>query len=600
MKKILFTIISLCLALTAVRASSPEWIQNCDPSAIPEGGVGTRNAVSIGAATQFDTQYLSQHTGKSISVIALYMCSAVSDVTVFVKEGEDINSAKTLAEKKASYISEGWNYVKLPQIVEIKGDSPIFIGYETTDNQKYPMAFDFKQYKGKSFISISGAAYEEQNQYGNLMMRAMTGGDESELSNNVILNQVACDRYTAKGSVAKIRLTLTNCSVNDTENMTLSYTANGTEFTKDITPEAAFESNSMMTYSFETSPLDENTKFVFSISKVNGQTNKSEARIEKNVTVYNSEDAVERTILIEKFTGQACGYCPGGEQKIAQSIAGHEDRIARIDHHYGFGKDIFSMPQSESIGTFFGVKSAPQCMLDRSIQEERLNFEDGNNEVKWHPGLMTEEIIVNEIDKPAFVTLAITSDYNTGTKELTVNVKGKGNIDMSNKKINVVLTQSGYKAYQESMGTDYYHNDFPIVFLTDYKGDALVADGDGTFDMTFSCKIEDNYGKVKVDRDKLKLVAFVSEWDTKETSEVYNAAVANVDGKTGVEDSAADSIRVFSENGRVFVEGCDNATVEVFDMTGAKVENNDLPRGLYIARVCSENGQLCSAKVIVK
>lgn len=577
-------------------ASAQEWLHLCDTEATPSGA-GLINEGYYGVATKFKTETLSPHNGKEISVISIYSCAAVTEATVFVRQGTDINSAETVSEKTIGAMSKGWNYIELDSPVKIDAAKSIFAGYESYDSEvNYPIGYDGKATPGgTAYFSMFGRQYEEDESFGNHMIRLMTGGDKNNIEDKVTLNSASCPAYIEKGTPAKVKISISNNTFKSVENIVIEYTINGAKQEAGISFSPSIGGNGLVTKEFETVPINEDSELVFSITNVNGKTNESNQTVTKNVKAYDGTDAVQRTILIEKFTGQACGFCPDGERRITEATNGYEEYIAKIAHHT-YQKDIFTIDASNSIAEFFNVTSAPQCMIDRTIQQD---VPESKGPV-WHPGYITEDIVTNEISRPAFIAIGITSDYNTGTKELTVNVKGRGSIDMNSKKINVVLTQSGYDAYQNSGWTGYLHNDFPIVFLTDYKGDALAADGDGTFDMTFSCKIEDNYGKVKVDRDKLKLVAFVSDWDTKETSEVYNAAVANVDGKTGVEDSAAEGIRIFSENGRVVVEGCDNTTVEVFDMTGAKVENNNLPRGLYIARACSENGQLCSAKVMVK
>lgn len=618
MKKILLSLIVAVAAITtafgqvfmaaparpanAPAAGELEWIQLCDPNVAEIAGVGTQaDGIDLGAGMTFSSDYLADHNGKSISLVAICLYSPLTDVTVEVKKG-DINNGETLFSKKVGILSAGWNYIKLDTPVAIDGASEISILYKGKDTTKYPLAFDGKKGsapKGSSYLSIDGAPFEEDLQFGSLMIRALVGGNENELANSVILSELLGAGYIKKGESAKFTLTLANNTFTAVENITLATEINGNKTEQEITFDTPIEGNGKYDYEFASEPLQENTTFKFAITKVNGVDNPTAANVlEKTTSVYEGDDAVQRTILIEKFTTQNCGYCPGGEQTILKAIKGQEEHVARIDHHYGYGEDIFTMSESKKIGQFFGVAGAPSCMMDRTEQDERTGQAAG---IVWHPGYMTADMVANEISKPAFVSINITSEFNSTTKELAVKVTGKSGLDLSDKKLNVVLTQSGYVANQASGGANYVHNDFPIIFISDYKGDAITGDAEGNFEMDFTCTIKDSYsnsyGTRKVDFTQLKLVAFVTSWSTKTDSEVFNAAVAKVDAEVGINDTEAAGVRFYAADSKVAVEG--NCTeMAVYDVTGAQVENENL-NGLYIVKAVVD-GKTYTQKVVVR
>ena len=589
----LFAALSLFLCISAIPAFAAddglEWMQLYDETAEPKS-FGLVNGGQFGVAERFDTDVLADYAGKEITVVAVCLNAPLKDAKVFVKAGEDINSAETLASEDVPFMGKGWNYVKLEAPVKVDNKLPLYLGYEGMDETNSPVCCDGKSVlSGKTYYSMFGREYEEDNEFGDLMIRGLVSGDYNTIPANMAIESVSCGRYVPQGGLAEFKLQLANTTFKDVKAVTVSVQAGGVESEAELTLEPAENGNSLVEAVINRE-VNEDTEFVFRLEKVDGVAVTSGEEFTKDITVYDGDKAVQRTVLIEKFTGQACGFCPGGERDIAEAMTGLEEHVVRIDHHYGYGKDIFTMPESESIGSFFGVTSAPQCMLDRAIQEDRKDFDDRNSGVKWHPGLMTTEILRNEISKPAFVSLEVSSEYDTGSRILSVTVSGKGNVDLTGKRINVVLTQSGYDAFQESGWDGYLHNDFPIDFLTDYAGDALEVADDGTFEMDFSCEIKEAYGRVKTDRGKLKLVAFVSNWNTSTDSEVLQAVVADVDGRVSVCDTnEAERCIAFAEGRKIVVQGEDVTDVRVYDLSGKRVDNADLADGLYIVEAFAGN-----------
>lgn len=574
------------------------WLELCNPNANIQGGVGSYTGALLEAAAHFSTDLLSPYEGNEVSVLAVYLCAPLSDVTMFISEGENYNAPNNEIEKTIETMNTGWNYVRFDTPMTI-GDKAMTIGFRATDNGSYPLAFDNGAPKtGGALLGVGGGDISADTQFGNLMIRMLVEGNPDEL-NALQLFSIESGSWQPKGKEIEIALNVANKSFNDITDATIKYTIDGEEQTKDIsfdTPLAAY-SSSILTLNL--GMMEEGFKLTVTISKVNGTDNVSANTLSKNIRLYDPANTTERTILIEKFTGQMCGYCPGGEESILAAIVGHEDRVARIDHHYGYQNDIFTIDESKQIGNFFGVSGAPNCMMDRTIQEERMNM-IGANGVVWHPGYMTTEMVENEISKPSEVTINIESYYEVTNRELTVTVSGKALTDMTGKKINVVLTQSGYSAYQAS-ASNWLHNDFPIVFMSDYKGDALTLDADGNYSMEFKTTVAERYGQnVKVDLEQLKVVAFISDWNNRNSSEVYNAAFAKVDGRVSVEEAESDNetLHFYVADNKVMTDAeCE--MIEVYSVSGAKVENDNLAKGMYIVRAIAGENEY-TGKVVVK
>ncbi|MGN0238375.1 MAG: Omp28-related outer membrane protein [Lepagella sp.] len=575
------------------------WMQYCDHTTTTVMGVGTKyQSNTLAALTQFKTSTLSQYEGKSISMVAIRVYSTLPNVTVFVQKGSDVNDAEILAEVEVAQLAAGWNIVKFDTPIEIDATTPMGVGYRAYDTAQYPIGFDGKTFvPNTSYLKVADQDYSTADVgWGNLMIRALVDGDGAPLGYNLALDKFDLPRNVALNEPAKVTLRMTNNSFETINNFTYELTSNGNVKEYVATLDEPIANNSSASYSFYTEPVTEETTYEIKITKVNDHENLGVNIQSKDVVPYDASETFDRYILIEKFTGQACGYCPSGEYAILNAIAGHEDRVVRIDHHHGYTKDIFTIEESTNIGTAFGVNSAPQCMVDRRVQEERENT--AYADVHFHPGYLTEEMVINEISRPAFVTVEIEPSYNEDTKEATIKVSGESTRDMAGARINVCLVQSGYEAYQNSADASWRHNDFPIDYMTDYAGDEITWNEDGTYEYTYTYTIADEYGKVVSDATKMDVVAFLSYWND-DNKEVLNAGVKKLIPEDSAVAQILDSAKVsFGVAGGQFVVN-NSADVEVYTISGIRVANRSLSAGTYIVKAMAD-GQAFIRKMTIR
>ena len=278
------------------------WLQLCNPNA-QASGVGTQAEIELGAAAHFSTDVLSPYKGKEVSVVAICLNTPLTDATVFISEGEDINNATTVAEKTVGYLAGGWNYVQFDTPVTI-GDVELSLGFKAIDTKNFPLAFDGQSAKtGGAYISTGGAPFVADSQFGNLMVRMLVDGDPAELENALTLSSVKGGIYQPQGTEIEYELNIANSTYNEVKNATVVWTLNGAENTEDITFDTPIAGNSLTTYNLSIGTLTESASLTFKITKVNGIDNKSIETISKSVRLYDPANTTERTILIEKFTG---------------------------------------------------------------------------------------------------------------------------------------------------------------------------------------------------------------------------------------------------------------------------------------------------------
>ena len=83
-------------------------------------------------------------------------------------------------------------------------------------------------------------------------------------------------------------------------------------------------------------------------------------------------------------------------------------------------------------------------------------------------------------------------------------------------------------------------------------------------------------------------------WSDGSTSNPYSLTVTDdldligyfvADGTEGISDIDADGLRIYSENGRIAIEGAEGEAVAIYNMMGRDVCNDNLPAGVYMVRV---------------
>ena len=582
---------------------------------IPDSGYGYPKDMELAAGVELSPEYLQPHVGKQVKMIRFFVSMPLTDVTAFVRL--DSMAAEIAASVKIDKCTYGWNNAWLETPYEIPEGKTLFLGYEfnlTNPEGGFPMIVDNGEYiKGGCWLKLKGEdqgyflnTTKEYPDAGNLLIQGLVG-DEKCLNDMLNLTMVNYNNTFNINEEQTVTLIMHNFGLNEVENAKVSYEFEGRkeEQTLQFQPAIQPTEETRKDFNIKFTDIASKGEIKITVTEVNGQPNGSPANSMTCVyDSYSEEVSVPRTVLIEKHTGQDCPNCPLGTQAIHAAIEGLEDKVALVEHHtfnYVNNPDMFFQRESGYYASFFQTSgAAPYMMMDR--------YPDPDNGVLYVPATttITKEKVEAELNRPAFVTVNIENDYNSETRELNVTVKGKRTVPLSGKQIGltVIVTQSGYEAYQLGSGDTetYKHDNFPILFMSNYKGDAVTFDENGEYEMTYSEKIRSKLsgdkGDITTDPHQMKVVAFINNWDTRENSEVFNAAFRNVNVDKGISSNSMDGLSIYAENGCIKADGaCDS--MEVFDLTGKKVRNANLADGLYIVKATKGNDEM-TVKVIVK
>lgn len=189
-----------------------------------------------------------------------------------------------------------------------------------------------------------------------------------------------------------------------------------------------------------------------------------------------TEDAYPRKLLIEHFTGQACGYCPMGMSYIESFIQKQgSENVIWLSNHSGYADDLFTIRDSKRLASAFRVNGAPSVMLNREKQSYR--DEDTGRKVQqvvFHPYYLTT---MSGFEMTAPASVAVENNYDDATRKLTVAVSGTTAAGVDSLFVVVAVKESGLHGVQSDFyetwegWEDFVHNHAVRAYLTDIKGD---------------------------------------------------------------------------------------------------------------------------------
>ena len=373
------------------------------------------------------------------------------------------------------------------------------------------------------------------------------------------------------------------------------------------------------------------------IANVNGagtEDDTSDNSIEASVFFYPNN--MERTLLVEGFTGQNCSNCPSGHLTIASAIESSKKDIIEVAHHAGFQPDMFTMIEDDSYRFYYSNPTstfAPAVMVNRNAYDDVSTFPVVNTE---YNNILS--LIYNAAASKPYVSLNLETGLDEKTRELNVKLQILPHTELPSKQMlfNVFLVQDGLVGYQASGGSEYVHN---RVFRGAITGNAWGIEANdlevgkvATWEhsLTIPEKIRSSYwtddllsdGKyngswteeqINIDAvlENMSLVAFVAEYDTEDNTKnvIYNCCEVKLgeshkqSGFASATDvkavNATEDVRIFVNNGKVSVGGKYDS-MAVYNLAGTKMDaDKTLTRGVYIVKVTA-NGKQTTKKILVK
>lgn len=192
--------------------------------------------------------------------------------------------------------------------------------------------------------------------------------------------------------------------------------------------------------------------------------------------IVNVKEIVEskpfpRKFLIEHFTTEQCGYCPGGMYAIVNHLEEATTPYIWVSHHYGYGSDEYTINDNEQIGQAIGVAGAPNMALNRTQQAKGSVF---------HPGYLPDITITDNTMSEA--SIAIEHTFDASTRKLDITVSGEMDIKVDADMLLTVLIkenglvgkQADYQySWQGDTWKEFMHTRVVRDVITNALGDVI-------------------------------------------------------------------------------------------------------------------------------
>lgn len=385
---------------------------------------------------------------------------------------------------------------------------------------------------------------------------------------------------------------------------------------------------------------------IFNVNGGNNDIDASDNTTINNIFFYPNN--MERSILVEGFTGQDCPKCPDGHLKIKSVIENSTENIVEVSHHAGFYPDMYTMMDDMAYLFYYPNPSstfAPAVMVNR-----RANSDISSAPVIEVDSKNLKTLITNAAESKPYVSLNLDTKFDEAKRELKVKlqIKPHEQITADSVLFNVFLTQDNIQGSQSNGGDEYIHHHvfrgtvtgnswgillkdltpgkvstwektitIPDSIHSSYWTDNMitykdkVVNGETVKEPWYSDKYKINQVNIKTVIDDMSVVAYVSEFNTTNSAKnvVYNCTEtklgtthtqAGFDSTTGVETIENNAIaNVYVRNGKVVVDGKYDK-IYVYSITGGMVDTNStLSKGMYIIKVVAGNKQMAK-KVLVR
>lgn len=281
----------------------------------------------------------------------------------------------------------------------------------------------------------------------------------------------------------------------------------------------------------------------FLLSDVDSITFGAVPETDQGININPDTENYERTLLIESFAGQGNGYDPTGFAKIQEGINGVEDRVVWTIHHAGYHADDFTISNSETLLSVFGIDGAPAMMLNRTnttfaYQTQAGETIDQTLLIHSPTGFVdATSTFVNELSKEGDASVHIKTSLE-GT-ELTVLVYGAVK-EQQDIRLTVYVQEDGLIAEQTDYtlpspykNPNFEHNHVPRVFLSATLGDAITP-ASRLYQKVYRIELNNEWNF-----ENCEVVAFVTR--KTEYQPVLNAASVDVVANNLSDDDLGDA-----------------------------------------------------------
>lgn len=616
MKNIIYPIFCL-MCLGAATANAQNIIGHSNGTFERTDGVRVGTTEKQGEAIRLSKEKLQLLKGKKITGIRTVVGTRnVDNLTFFIAESLDGQPAY---QQKADGASTSWKEFDLDTPYTIGDEEQLFVGFTLEASTSYrPLAFDRStDTEGLSWALSDGTWIDVCGLgFGNANIQLIM--EDLPQFTDLCLRDLSAEAYYKAENAYEYSGEVFNFGTSTINSFDVTFSVGDEEPVVHTFKDLNLQSNSSYVFSLPeyTSSTTGYLPISMAVSNINGADDADATDNASECRVYLYPADMEKNILVEGFTGQACPNCPDGHRVMEKVFTTFEHPVIEVFHHSGYQADSYTMEEDADYTWFYNSQStyAPAVMVNRMH----------NPDLKYSSPMMNvgENDFRSSLYRAAavqpYVSVGIQSTFNeaTGQLEAAVGVYTHVKPESEINSLTIFIMQDSIEGYQSNGGSVYQHR---FVFRGTLNGswgeEIELNEGQWVtkkISYTLPDAIVSSYeGKeaIPTEAGKMYLVAMVSAAsEDMNQCMVYNCNAVRFGDNTlttvAVTDTEADTAaKVFANGGQIYVSG-EYTSLDIYDMTGKVVLSATsgysftLPAGLYIARV-NDGGKVSAHKIAV-
>ena len=565
--------------------------------------IGTFGDKPVGLWARASRSMLAPYEGCQVVGVRIGVSKAVNAIDVSLLN--NIIKREKIVTKKAD-VEFGWNEVRFDKPVEITSNlNELVYGFQFLEknivDQEMPYFFycdyNFDAPNDAFYVNVSNGSFDSRaRDNGALLLQLMIAGPADKVNDRASLSDPRMDMALDASGKLGVSYMVRNDGANDINQLEITYSVGGQVVHTDLQKETIKHLKELRIKT-KGIPVANGQTLTARITKVNGHTTDLPGfQIEvKGV----AEKTFARKVLLEQFSTENCSSCPSGHKYLDKVLAedAYADHFVWVTHHVGFGRDTFSLPESEALIFFYEEDEyAPSMLLDRTHTELKHFYEKYAYTmlpIMTSQDEFNHQLLDEALARPAFVTVDIKEECKPDTRQLDLTISGqtyREYLDADNLYLNLYLVEDDiYSRRQAGKASDgglkpvYHHGVIRQISL-----------GGGGLKLTLDDKGEYTYGtSLQIPKEwsaaNMRIVAFVSKSlkGGARNAEVLNSNETKIAAYRSIAPTPDQEmmVQLYAQDGRIYVSGEDATIAAIYNMSGELMTNEALLPGIYIAMV---------------
>jgi len=375
----------LSLGIQAQNGSQQNWwgYVNNDTN---KTGLGVRAADTYHCAIFIPGNH-AVAAGKTIKAVRFGLVAQnATDTKVWLASSlpSTINESNTLQIVNVSDSKIGSDNIEVDLTPYAIPEGGVYVGYTftitkaSTQNDQYPILTTGSDAPNALIIKTDQAVTQWSDMngqgFGSLFLQVLL---EGEFADNTATAADFGPLYTVLGESTTANVAITNAGGTALSSIDYTITTDGVPSAEqhvNLTAPIQFNATGTISITIPADATAGSKVKTFNITKVNGNAN-TKADVGAKFTLYTLPEFVNRNVVVEEFTGTACGWCPRGLVGMENLRKAYGDRFVGIGlHQYNSSDAMYITPNAYAPISFEG---APSCRINRG---EEIDPYYGTNE----------------------------------------------------------------------------------------------------------------------------------------------------------------------------------------------------------------------------